>query len=1423
MAKKIFSRKTLAFVLALVMCFSTLQLTSLAAAAFDNQVMDGYYVLNADNSVNTTTETAIREQDGFKVSKTIEQTGVNQFDITLKVVTSQEVTTSDAAIQLVIDTSISIQDCSVNCGKSRCNHDNRLEAVKNILTKDGGFLDSLTASNSGKIYVSVVTFGQTAKTVCDWTDIKASGGLVNVKNRINGLNNLEYATNMHAGLVLARNRLGMSAVANTAAKFTVLLSDGAANCVGSDTSSTTEIKLSGRAPSGSNGTEAARQAAQDLAQTLKGMSSVYAVGYGVEKDYLNSIIKNESNVFVGTGATDVSSAFADIAESAVNGMNGAGSTVNDPMGEFIILGDTSDLSGDGVTANRDTLTWKLDPANAETSTSGNVTTYTYTITYPITLDTSAKGFKETNDDGSVKYYPANGYTYLSAVVDGKTVNVPFNVPGVCGEIPEYNWRIEYYLEDEEGTYTLNGTKYALEESKDMGAADLWSSVSAPEGYKNKYSSRHYEFASGNPTIPITAGENVIKLYYNRDLAKVTVNHFYKTTVIKADGTVVEGTYPAEPQTTSSESKWIGTSFSAQPQNTFGGAAYELDEVKPNAEITVSADEAKNVINFYYTREDDQRAITSAEVKHIYKTYGYELQAGRYVLVEKASATVSAQPGTNLRATTIYAVTATSPLTGYEGFTLNTNEGDYNALQQNDMTFVLAENPEDNVRTLVFEKTVDNRGELVTITVNHYYKKTTVSVQDGQVITTVDPDNELVTETFTGYADEAFAAAEINVYESEVYVSDPGNAAKCAATTSFTQDQVIDLYYTKYVAPETVSITVNHYWRTFTDVTVEKIDPETNEVIGTEVVPQVSVDHKVENLTESGLYEGQNFTAALQTKEGGYVFNVEESNRTITVVDGAVINLYYDRSATDDVREEASIDVLHKYITHLTTIVDGQVDTITVNDGTVPENYPVDGAVMKAGDTFTAVAQPTYNEASYTQTTDDSALTVILQSGTNSTIVIEYVREASDLVPVTYDVNYVYKTYTMTVNDEGKAGYWNEPAVDTTGSVAGAEGFVGQQVTLSAGEREGFAPLADNPATVQILESEGNTWTFVYEKYIPLDLGSVTVNHHYKTITIAENGTATEATEDVFGTAEQMYLGESFLAASQPGTFTLVSATVDGSEAVAAIADNDTAAQGVTVVISGDNVVDFYYEKTVDNSRLVDYTISHIYNLYTYNGQLISSQKADDITGSGFVTTQVTAVPTPAGYELVSVSYNDAALDAPYTISLADGKNEIVFVYEQYQPREEVDVTVIHNYYEGSVSGEAVEVYKENISGISEDSVYTAQLREKDDFIFHSANPNNMEITAVKGGENKIVVNYIRIVVEEPPVEEPPVIEIPEEEVPLAPAPEVEDEIVDIPDEDVPLASVPKTGDATILYATLTTLSGIGLAALGLKKKEKSEE
>ena len=110
------------------------------------------------------------------------------------------------------------------------------------------------------------------------------------------------------------------------------------------------------------------------------------------------------------------------------------------------------------------------------------------------------------------------------------------------------------------------------------------------------------------------------------------------------------------------------------------------------------------------------------------------------------------------------------------------------------------------------------------------------------------------------------------------------------------------------------------------------------------------------------------------------------------------------------------------------------------------------------------------------------------------------------------------------------------------------------------------------------------------------------------------------------------------------------------------------------------------------------------------------------------------------------------------------------------------------------------------------------MREEEGYEFHSATPSSLTITATKDGENLIILNYTKVVVEEPPI-----IDIPEEQPPLAPPAPPAPPVVDIPDENPPMAEVPKTGDSFAVYAVLTALSGMGLTALGLKKKEEEEE
>ena len=1432
------ARRGLSLLMILVMLLGIVPLQAFAAK-FENQVMDGYYQIDVQNNITGTTSTAATTGHGFTLEKTLTQTGENTFDVTLKVVTSQTVTTNDAAVQLIIDLSNSMAWCA-SCGGSEghakdCKDKttSRLEAVKEALTAKNGFLDTLVSANTGKVFVSVIYFGTNAGVVHDWVDIKdANQGANNLQALKNAINRLstQGGTNLDAGLMLARNRLSMDTVAGCGNKYTVLLSDGEPTYRTSKSStSTSSIENSTNDGSGSKASAAELDQAETMATQVKALSTLYTICYGEAKTTLsvsnvhvcahceeskdkhvelcahcgetknehNRIgmarfcegtytlyegalycDRNRTNVYTATTGTNatvtvgsylkdqiataatgtntyaydasdaasVSTAFANVASATVAGMNGNGTTVTDPMGDYILLGNVS-----GIQSNGSTLTWELNPENATVVTEGNTTTYTYTLRYPITLDTAAEGFQETDGQGNTKYYPANKYTYLSVLIDGEKVEIPFNIPAVCGKIPQKTWKVEYYLQGDaaKGDYA----SYTLDDSADMGAVKLHTTVNAPAGYQTKYAAQDYAFAgAGATSMKISEnGENIMRLYYNRITADVTVNHYYKTDIIDPNGQTISGAYPEKPNKTETETVNVNTSYTANTYVNYGGYTYTLVEVKPSQQITVTAN-GKNEINLYYSRLDDQRAVTSAEVKHVYTTYTYVVQNGKYVLIPTASVTETAESATNLRATTVFGVSP-NPLNGYADFRLNTNLGDYAALLQSDnsLSFTVADNAADNVRTLYFEKVVDNR-QAATVTVNHHYTKTVTTVIDGQAVTVTNPDNVIgKTESFDAYIGESFLATQYNTYLNETYVSDAGNAAKLEINP-ITGDVTIDLYYTLVRTPETVSITVNHYWRTFTEVTVERIDPATGKVIGTATEQRVNVDHKEENITVENLYEGQTYLAALATWGEGYRFNSEESNQRITVTDGAVINLYYDRDTTDDARNDASIDVLHQYYTQLTTVIAGEVCTVRVPSGTALEQYPTAGQTLKAGDSFTATAQPQYEGNTYRVTTAADALTTVLQPGTNGTIVIEYLREDSDLVEVPYTVNYAYRTYTMTVNEQGVAGYHLAPTVDrSTTQFPGC--YVGQQITLIPGGREGFTALESNPGTAQVLTSGNNEWTFVYERYIPLETGTVTVNHHYETTTVGINGVSTVETASVNGVATVKYLGETYLAQSVPNGYTLVSAKVDGNAAPAA---------DMTVIVTGDNVVDFYYKKTVDNSVLVNYSIAHIYKLYNAKGELIATMAPEKTTGTGYATTTITAAPAANGYVLKEATYNGTSLEAPYTVTLRDGTNDIVFVYE-----------------------------------LMEEPVVTEP-----------------PVTEPPVTEPPVT---------EPPVTEPPVTEPPVTEPPVTEPPVTEPPLVEIEDEDTPLSDNPKTGDPITLYAVAGIVSGAALGWMGWKRKKEEDE
>ena len=553
--RKPVGKRALSLLMALVMSLSLVQITAFAVdegeTTFENQVMTGWFTANGG-----TANTGVTNGKGFTLSKTIEQTGVNAFDITLTVETTQTVTTSDAAVQLIIDTSGSMAFCSV-CGKERhgmkdtCKGSpSRLDATKAAVAGQGGFLDQLLAGNKsgGKIWVSVVEFANGAYKVCNWTDIRTSKGLQDVKKAVNDLE-AGGGTNLDAGLMLAYNRLNMASVKEISKdnKYTVLLTDGEPTYHTKSDSESTE-KITGHKGAGDKSSAADINAATKSAANVKDRSTLYTICYGAEDDVLStetkvvcencgksqrehekvwvvdghhwlwgdyghyeyycdadhtktyqknteqtvttvgSFLKNSiasKPEFAFSDAGNVNKAFTDIATSTTTGMNGAGTFVTDPMGQFIKLSDEEKTrlgAISGVSVDVNTIKWNLDPKAAVTTEGeGGTKTYKYTLTYSITLDTAARGFESNTN------YPTNGRTFLTIPAEeGAASEVDFNIPGVFGKVPQVEYTVNYFYQSE--TADADGNREYVQDNDATvnEKADLWSQITVADKAKENY-------------------------------------------------------------------------------------------------------------------------------------------------------------------------------------------------------------------------------------------------------------------------------------------------------------------------------------------------------------------------------------------------------------------------------------------------------------------------------------------------------------------------------------------------------------------------------------------------------------------------------------------------------------------------------------------------------------------------------------------------------------------------------------------------------------------------------------------------------------------------------------------------------------------------------------------------------------------------
>ena len=501
MKKRIF-----ALIMAMCLALSLLPASVFAENESDSDVVYGKYGTGTTWTQDNGTGTIEYETGGgntITLSKKATPLGDNTYRIDLEVKSTQTTTTTPpgaAATVLVIDTSGSMDYCS-DCGQENshadgCKYYNRNwrdNLIKNGQTRLAAakeaaisFLDAYKGdvASVGR-YVSLVSFAGSASVKCDWQDVSTTAGYNAVVRAIKNLS-ANGGTNLDAGLKNAANQFTKSAVSGISkdSKNVIALTDGIPTYYGNNTSQ-----------HGNYGCPDTNAATAKSAAALKESASLYTVCFGaandrcwtagsahtedwwgnpVERhntdgplvgDFLRDSIATSATAdttyaYNAANSAELFKAFKAITTSITTGISSG--TVTDPMGPNISVTAKPD---NFVSADGKTYTWEL--ANGVKSTDGSKTTYTYRLSYTVTLDTTGEGFDEN------AYYPANGKTTFTS--GDETFEFP--VPGVKGTIPSYQVKYAYT-----GTVPAGAPALPADETHKLHTDVTVAAVPALDGY-----------------------------------------------------------------------------------------------------------------------------------------------------------------------------------------------------------------------------------------------------------------------------------------------------------------------------------------------------------------------------------------------------------------------------------------------------------------------------------------------------------------------------------------------------------------------------------------------------------------------------------------------------------------------------------------------------------------------------------------------------------------------------------------------------------------------------------------------------------------------------------------------------------------------------------------------------------------------------
>lgn len=348
--------------------------------------------------------------------------------------------------------------------------------------------------------------------------------------------------------------------------------------------------------------------------------TVFLDGYGENEqtskqnaeDTMKAVATDADHYLSTQDMNELSDLFKSIGNSIVTTTNAG--TVVAPMGSYIQLGSVSELEAFGIAKTSDGLTWNVTAVTPTVDEEKG--TRSYTVTYPITLQTDKEGFVEG------KAYDVNPSAVLTYTFGGVEKTIAFDIPTVRGYLPyvepvevSYNIKHEYYTNGElDGSITVTQT---AEEGTEIDSFTL--------DKITEYNDETYGYTSADPSVMIVSEGATMTLRYDRVVEtpptpptpSVNINIVYTIRHEYYTNDVFDGATTIEEENASG---YVVSEDAIVKVLNYQDGEYEYTGCTPS-ELTLDYGQENTIVLRYDRTVDVVPAMVPYTIRHEYYTNG----------------------------------------------------------------------------------------------------------------------------------------------------------------------------------------------------------------------------------------------------------------------------------------------------------------------------------------------------------------------------------------------------------------------------------------------------------------------------------------------------------------------------------------------------------------------------------------------------------------------------------------------------------------------------------------------------------------------------------------------------------------------------------------------------------------------------------